>query len=1675
MTAKVQAKDLQLGQLSSQEMSRFYAMPKQQQSRIADLMSKARQWREKDPERSREYEQHATELTGGANDVVIATDPAVSEKQRRAMYAAASGKSTLGIPKWVGKEFVGEDAPYQVTQGQEAKAAGKTEADNPYPQKSQPARYWLEGFQGTYAAPYSKDEDLTRAAGTLFVTPDGEMLLMRRKSDKDEPGTWSIPAGGVEGDENPVDTACRETEEETGVRLDRTGLHPCHQRTRRGVDFVTFATQTPGRFTPQLNEEHDRYGWFPLDNLPSPLHPGLSDMFEEWGAGEEGGGEDYSPQLAQPRYVEQTRSTEKEARGKQRGIRHERYNGFTIAGGGANGIFNVSQGGQHRYSANSIEAARRWIDAVGAQDEAPSLSKKEAGYVYPAPGPEYCKGCTMFRALRDVVEDDGHACTLVRGDINRLAVCQRFDDVGEEEADYSDIQVDSDHDGSWMSCMSKDGKTLYVNSNLPDEVEILGTMIDPASILVHHDVPEWQDLQERVAEFKLEQGRVPKKDELAALCMSAHGSSGTPGEKAYCENHDVSWDAWSAWCREMHAQLAGLEVKNEPDDADVWPMSHYHGDLVEVAMDAKNAPEHKLELEFDGDFDMAGFLRTLWWLGQAGSSRDVDVASGDSETQAQLKRKGYHTSFGWDGDGADKIRVAQLDGKDILDQPETTQAAQDDEYVTLDEEECNCTAADIETSPGHYRGYDVEEKTTSRLIKKGSPEYAAAKAKKDKAEAEQEYRDNAPNRYYEETHGGRKPGEDESLGHDAALAMDWASVPKEYQSVLLERRQGVLAFDRGSVRTYDQDGRLHVQSSHISKANICPYIGHEIPNFKALGLDPDKIYNLLRDPAELKKAAPTFNGIQILRRHIPVNSEDHQPYDVIGATGTDCEFNEPYLDNSLHIWPNNDISGIEDESKVQLSSAYRYTADMTPGTYKGENFDGVMRDIIGNHVAVVEEGRAGDDVLVADEMPGELRIDGVRLVPGEFLVINYDEAAYYAGLGLAFALDEFSEQDHPRKSDGKFGSGGGKSNKQKKVPPSGWVDSEGEERGAYESKTDTSGNFASAVKAEAAKHGFTVQDSGWKHSIRTVTVRHGKYGFAQVLMGKGGDGSITYQQHDMSLPESERGKGTGGKMIDVLASGFEAAGVSKIPIHLNINPEFWEHVSKKHGGLYAQDEFSEGDHPRGQPDNSGQFAKGRGGKSKRPKGRQEEYVPSSQSKNVEVAKSIYQQYAKKLGAEKARGLADSWLAEADKSEESEKGKIKVSEAEQKEGNSYFGANFGYANAVNSFLRGDPDAFSDAKGEARAEQTIKHLDAVMDRSVAKEAGTVYRAVSSDYGNTLLNSVGKTIVNKGYTSTSKSEEYAQSFTGAGADRVILKIDYPAGTHSIDAEATFPNAHKVGEEQEVLLPRDSRFKVVGAKNGVVHLEYWKPPGDWAYDLEFKEEDHPRRTDGKFGSGGLGGAKKAERDPRSGEKRIPERKVENFKPGLAAQGLDSAVAKKKEWRGEAPDTLEAHYAVAQKNQDKLVSVSQALSEKIGAEFTDPGIKTQARAEKKLARGKSANAVNDIVRGGFVVDTPAKGEAIIKELSKHFEVADEGWQQVVGGYFDRKVMVRFENGQVGEVQMWPPGILEAKNTKGHEIYEKMQALPEDSTEMVSLIAASAALYGTVMAGLGSAWGSVLH
>lgn len=189
----------------------------------------------------------------------------------------------------------------------------------------------------------------------------------------------------------------------------------------------------------------------------------------------------------------------------------------------------------------------------------------------------------------------------------------------------------------------------------------------------------------------------------------------------------------------------------------------------------------------------------------------------------------------------------------------------------------------------------------------------------------------------------------------------------------------VMAFDRASVRTYDQDGRLRLEITPISKANVCKYVGKEIPKWQSLGLDPNKLYALLRDPDELAKGAATFNNIQLLNKHIPVTAVAPQKEFVVGATGTEAAFDGTYLNNSLVVWDASAIAGIETEEQKELSAGYHYRADMTPGEFNGEPYDGVMRDIRGNHISLVVDGRAGPDVYALDYQPEE--INKMKLTP----------------------------------------------------------------------------------------------------------------------------------------------------------------------------------------------------------------------------------------------------------------------------------------------------------------------------------------------------------------------------------------------------------------------------------------------------------------------------------------------------------------------------------------------------------------------------------------------------------------------------------------------------------------------------------------------------------------------
>jgi len=212
----------------------------------------------------------------------------------------------------------------------------------------------------------------------------------------------------------------------------------------------------------------------------------------------------------------------------------------------------------------------------------------------------------------------------------------------------------------------------------------------------------------------------------------------------------------------------------------------------------------------------------------------------------------------------------------------------------------------------------------------------------------------------------------------------------------------LLAFDKSSVRRTDTDGRLFLETSRISKAGVNPYWGREIPKYDELGLDPDKVYQVFRPPEELEKAAHTFNNIPILAIHTHVTAENPKKEVIIGGTGSTATFDGEYLNNGLGFWDAEYIEKIDSKEQRELSSSYRYIPIIENGSYNGSPYDIKMTQIEGNHVALVVEGRAGPDVLVADsKLHHPVKGKSVKLNPKQ-------KTALKAHVAKLVAMDEAS-------------------------------------------------------------------------------------------------------------------------------------------------------------------------------------------------------------------------------------------------------------------------------------------------------------------------------------------------------------------------------------------------------------------------------------------------------------------------------------------------------------------------------------------------------------------------------------------------------------------------------------------------------------------------------------------
>lgn len=161
---------------------------------------------------------------------------------------------------------------------------------------------------------------------------------------------------------------------------------------------------------------------------------------------------------------------------------------------------------------------------------------------------------------------------------------------------------------------------------------------------------------------------------------------------------------------------------------------------------------------------------------------------------------------------------------------------------------------------------------------------------------------------------------------------------------------------------------------------------------------------------------------------------------------------------------------------------------------------------------------------------------------------------------------------------------------------------------------------------------------------------------------------------------------------------------------------------------------------------------------------------------------------------------------------------------------------------------------------------------------------------------------------------------------------------------------------------------------------------------------------------------------------------------------------------------TIDRLYELAPIVQAKLDTAGTAISKSLGVEFKSPGIKDKKTAQEKITRRgySNPNQLSDVVRAGFLVNTPRKADEVVAKLSETFDVVDEGWQITPSGYFDRKVLIKNDDGVLGEVQIWSPELLKAKDSKGHSFYERYRT-STDAKEKAQLELAMQNLYSKAL------------
>ena len=113
-------------------------------------------------------------------------------------------------------------------------------------------------------------ENDTKNRGGVLYRWNEKYLLCKGESS----GKWNIPKGHFKKGETPLQGSVREFTEETQISLKEIPeLIDKYQS--KGGNFYVYKVDGSNKLIPRLNHEHTDWGYFTIDNLPSPMEENI--------------------------------------------------------------------------------------------------------------------------------------------------------------------------------------------------------------------------------------------------------------------------------------------------------------------------------------------------------------------------------------------------------------------------------------------------------------------------------------------------------------------------------------------------------------------------------------------------------------------------------------------------------------------------------------------------------------------------------------------------------------------------------------------------------------------------------------------------------------------------------------------------------------------------------------------------------------------------------------------------------------------------------------------------------------------------------------------------------------------------------------------------------------------------------------------------------------------------------------------------------------------------------------------------------------------------------------------------------------------------------------------------------------------------------------------------------